>query len=60
MGQRNLRIEEGHGAEARMTPGNARLFDEMRESSIRHYVWGREFRDNGTFTLIGIWFLLGG
>jgi len=60
MGKGNLRTEEGQKAEPPVPPRNARLSDEMRESSIRHYVWGLVIVMMGFFTLFGIWFLLGG
>lgn len=60
MGKGNLRTEEGQKAEPPVLPRNARLLDELRESPIRHYVWGAVIVMMGFFTLFGIWFLLGG
>lgn len=60
MGKGNLRAEEGQRAELPVPPRNARLLDELRESSIRHYVWGVVLVMMGFFTMFGIWFLLGG
>jgi hypothetical protein len=60
MGNGNLCIEEGHRAESLVHPRTTPLWDELRESSIRHYVWGATIAMMGLFTLFGIWFLLGG
>ncbi|MDH4097096.1 MAG: hypothetical protein OEW25_01470 [Nitrospira sp.] len=60
MGKGNLGTEEGQRDELPVSPRTARLLDELRESSVRHYVWGTVIVMMGLFTLFGIWFLLGG
>lgn len=60
MGHGNQRIEESTRTEPSVRPMTAPLLEELRESSIRHYVWGATIVMMGLFTLFGIWFLLGG
>ena len=43
-----------------MPQWSARLWDEMRESPVRHYVWGFVIVLMGVCTIFGYWFLFGG
>ncbi len=60
MGNHNLHTEEGTRTEPSVHPSTTRLLEELRESSIRHYVWGATIVMMGLFVLFGMWFLLGG